>query len=124
MYWRGAFGYEPETSQLFYRLATTSHGVLDVGAHVGYYWILAGLAHPSARVYAFEPYPVAFERLLRNLELNQLGNVEPIRLALGSVRASPTSSAGPRTFRWVPPCRGSSWPRTLDRDSFGLAGYR
>ena len=35
VYWRGWAGYEPETTPLFFRLASRARFTLDVGAHVG-----------------------------------------------------------------------------------------
>ena len=50
--------------------------VVDVGANVGYYTILGGLlVGETGRVYAFEPDPVAFEILRRNVALHRLHNV-------------------------------------------------
>lgn len=50
--------------------------VVDVGANVGYYTIIAGkLVGETGRVYAFEPDPVSFELLRRNVRLNGLDNV-------------------------------------------------
>ncbi len=50
--------------------------VVDVGANVGYYTVLAGLlVGDTGRVYAFEPDPQNFELLRRNVALNGLHNV-------------------------------------------------
>ena len=73
VYWRGWNGYEPETSSLFFRLASSARTVLDIGAHVGYYTLLAALANAAVRAYAFEPMPSAFARLERNVALNGVG---------------------------------------------------
>ena len=83
VYWKGSFGYEPETSALFFELATRSRVTLDVGAHVGYYALLAGHANPNGTVLAFEPHPDAFERLRRHVALNGLANVRCVRVAAG-----------------------------------------
>ena len=83
IYWRGWEFYEPEMSELFFRLAETSATVLDVGAYIGFYALLAAHANPKGEVYAFEPMPTVFERLARNAELNQLSNLQCINLALG-----------------------------------------
>src|SRR5512132_611956 len=76
IYWKGLSGYEPETVPVFLRLAASAQVIFDVGAYVGFYTVLAGLANPSARVYAFEPHPNAYGRLLRNVKTNHLVNVE------------------------------------------------
>ncbi len=46
--------------------------VLDIGANQGFFTCYA--AHQGARVYAFEPNPECYERLVSNLELNGLTN--------------------------------------------------
>ncbi len=75
VYWRGWAGYEPATAPVFFRLACHSRVILDVGAHVGFYSLLAAHANHDARVYAFEPLPSVYARLRRNVQLNGLGNV-------------------------------------------------
>jgi hypothetical protein len=47
VHWRGWDGYEPETLPLFFRLAATARVTLDVGAHVGFFTLLAGHANPE-----------------------------------------------------------------------------
>jgi FkbM family methyltransferase len=50
---------------------------VDVGAHVGYFTILAGkLVGPTGAVFAFEPHPRNFELLLANVRRNELENVK------------------------------------------------
>jgi FkbM family methyltransferase len=83
VFWREWFGYEPEITPFFYQLATRARVTLDVGAHIGFYSLLAGHANPEATVYAFEPMPVTFARLERNVELNGLRNVHCFNSALG-----------------------------------------
>jgi len=68
---------------VFLQLATSARVILDVGAYVGFYTVLAALTNPSAQVYAFEPHPNAYERLLRNVQINHLANVECRRVAVG-----------------------------------------
>lgn len=70
LFWRGWAGHEPETSEVFYELAASARVVLDVGAHVGYFALLAAHANPKARVYAFEPMPRVRARLEHNIALN------------------------------------------------------
>jgi FkbM family methyltransferase len=58
--------------------------VLDVGAHVGYYSVLAGrLAGPRGLVVAFEPNPRNYELLLANVWRNGLTNVVCFPWAVG-----------------------------------------
>jgi FkbM family methyltransferase len=58
--------------------------VVDIGAHVGYYALLAARAVGRfGRVVAVEPHPVNAELLRRNLARNQVRNVEVIEAAAG-----------------------------------------
>jgi FkbM family methyltransferase len=51
--------------------------VLDIGAHHGFYSLLASMkVGSSGRVVAFEPSPREREKLLRNLSLNGCSNVQ------------------------------------------------
>jgi len=57
--------------------------VVDVGANVGLYTVLADqLVRPEGRVYAFEPSTESRTVLLRNLELNEATGVEVFGCAL------------------------------------------
>jgi len=84
VYWRGWDGYEPEMTPLFYAAAQTARVTIDVGAHIGFYAILAALANPAGQVHAFEPTPGAHARLVRNLALNHVANVEAVCAAAGA----------------------------------------
>lgn len=83
VFWRGALGYEPETSRIFWELARTSRATLDVGAHVGYYALLAAHANPGAAVFAFEPLPPVHARLRRNVALNDVPGLRCVAVAAG-----------------------------------------
>jgi FkbM family methyltransferase len=59
--------------------------VLDIGAHHGYYTLLASLrVAESGKVIAFEPSPRERKRLKRHVHLNKCGNVKIEPYALGS----------------------------------------
>ena len=83
VYWNGWRGYEPGTIDLFYRLATRSSVILDVGAYVGFFTLVAGHANPRGRLFAFEPMPAIFARLEENVRRNRLANVECVNAAVG-----------------------------------------
>jgi FkbM family methyltransferase len=83
VFWRGWDGYETEVARMFWTLAAGADVTLDVGAHVGYYTLLAATANPRSTVYAFEPLPAIFERLVRNVRLNDLQNVVAVNEAAG-----------------------------------------
>jgi len=84
LFWRGWAGHEPETARLFYELASSARITLDIGAHVGYFALLASHANPAARIYAFEPLTRVRARLEHNVALNAASNVTCVPLAVGS----------------------------------------
>lgn len=59
---------EPFMTELFVRALRPGLTVLDIGAHLGYYTLLA--ARAGARVYAFEPDQRTFACLTRNVRAN------------------------------------------------------
>ncbi|MET0553959.1 MAG: FkbM family methyltransferase [Vicinamibacteria bacterium] len=85
VFWRGWSGHEPETAPAFRALAAHAGVTLDVGAHVGFYALVAGHANPAGRVFAFEPLALACERLRRHVRLNGLANVECVPVAASDV---------------------------------------
>ena len=85
VFWRGWDGYEPEMTPIFWRFAAAARVTLDVGAHIGFYAILAAIANEHGSVFAFEPLPPVFERLQRNLALNELRNVIALQQAAGAI---------------------------------------
>ena len=108
VFWRGWRGYEPETAPVFYELARAARVVLDVGAHVGFYALLAAHANPSARVLAFEPLPSAAARLRRNVAENRLANVEVFECALGDEGGTASLFHGPEGAGGIPTSSGLS----------------
>ncbi|HLM66817.1 MAG TPA: FkbM family methyltransferase, partial [Longimicrobium sp.] len=79
--------YEPEQTRLFEQHIRPGGTVLDVGANVGYYTLLASvLAGDAGRVHAFEPEPRNAEFLRRHAAINRRANVT-VRQAAVSDRA-------------------------------------
>ena len=75
--------YEPLTSALFRECAKEGGTVLDIGAHVGVFSLLAAQAvGPGGHVYAFEPAPGNLEVLRRNMAINGLANVSCLGFAV------------------------------------------
>jgi FkbM family methyltransferase len=59
--------------------------VIDVGANIGCFSLLAARhVGPTGRVIAAEPAEAAYRQLCRNLGLNAMSNVTPIRAAVGA----------------------------------------
>lgn len=81
--------YEPDSTAVFLQHVRPGAVVFDIGAHVGYYSVLAShLAGPSGRVFAFEPRPFNLQCLLRHKELNSLPQLEAFDVCVGASAGS------------------------------------
>lgn len=79
--------YEKEQAALFESLIHPGDVVFDVGAHVGYYTLLAvALAGRRGRVFAFEPEPANFTFLKKHVTLNGHANITVVNAAVGDRR--------------------------------------
>jgi FkbM family methyltransferase len=77
--------YEPCTTRIFKQVLKEGMVAVDVGAHIGYYTLLASsLVGESGKVYAFEPEPQNFSALLGNIVLNGFQNIKPFQKAVFS----------------------------------------
>jgi FkbM family methyltransferase len=84
---RGRF--EPAEQRFVERYLAAGMTVLDIGAHHGFYTLLASKkAGPAGRVVAFEPSPRERERLERHLRWNECKNVTVEGVALGESNGS------------------------------------
>ena len=77
--------YESETTKLFCEVIKKDDIVLDIGASIGYFSMLAGSL--GAKVYAFEPTKINFNYLCQNVILNGYTTVFPQELAVWSEEA-------------------------------------
>ena len=76
--------WEPNVTAAFTRALAPGDVCLDIGAHIGYYTLLASrLVGSRGHVYAFEPSPENYRRLRANVDLNGLRNVTTAQLAVG-----------------------------------------
>jgi FkbM family methyltransferase len=68
--------WEPKLTGIIMKSLPTGGVFIDVGAHIGYYSLLASRRVGAAgRVVAVEPNPETLQRLRRNLALNDSGNI-------------------------------------------------
>ena len=76
-------GFEPAERAFVQRFVQPGMTVLDIGAHHGFYTLLASkLVGPNGRIYAFEPSPRERKALRLNLRLNRCKNVSVEGFAL------------------------------------------
>jgi FkbM family methyltransferase len=68
--------HEPNLTRLFKQAIEEGTVVVDVGAHIGYYTLIASkLVGTKGKVYAFEPEPSNYRLLIRNIHENRYKNV-------------------------------------------------
>jgi len=77
--------YEYSNQRLFHKAVLPGETVYDIGAHVGFYTLLASeLVGEHGKVVAFEPLPRNLKFLQKHIELNGLANVQVIDKAVAS----------------------------------------
>lgn len=80
IYFWGAW--EPDEAWLIDHLLRPGDVFVDVGANEGFHTLVGSCrVGPTGQVVAFEPVPPTVERLQRNLELNDVHNVEVVAAA-------------------------------------------
>lgn len=107
--------WEPEVTRLFESLLQPGMVVVDLGAHIGYFTLLAARKVGSTgKVYAFEPAPSNYALLVRNIALNGYDNIVPVQKAV-------SNQPGTATFYIHPNQVGHSfYPETLGRSKTAI----
>lgn len=77
--------YEPEVVGCLMRFLQPGDTFVDVGAHIGYYSLLASsLVGEAGTVLTFEPESNNYQKIIDNIKRNNFTNIELINSALGS----------------------------------------
>jgi len=83
--WYIYFGFKEASRQSLYSLVKNGENIIDVGANVGDVSLhLANMVGPSGNVFSFEPDPINYRRMKKNLSLNEFSNITLNRLGLGN----------------------------------------
>jgi FkbM family methyltransferase len=97
--WLGS--YEFEKQNLIAKMVTPGTVFFDVGAHVGFYTLLASsLVQRTGKVVAFEPFPMNIQYLEKHLMMNGVQNVTLFKAAVSdhvgeaAFQEGPSSSMG------------------------------
>jgi len=78
-------GREELTTQLFKQAIKDGYTVIDIGANIGYFSLLAAkLVGNRGKVYAFEPEPRNYEAMLKNIGLNGYDNTVAVQKAVSN----------------------------------------
>ena len=92
--------YEPATADLIAKTLNPGDAVLDVGANVGFFTLLAASkVGPTGHVYAFEPVPSVRTALEYNLALNQFNNVTVYAKAVSDHSGTVVINEGPEDHK-------------------------
>lgn len=72
IFWGGLTGsnFEKLSMQLWIELCTSASCVMDIGANTGIYALVTKTLNPQAKVYAFEPIPRTYNKLVENVKAN------------------------------------------------------
>jgi FkbM family methyltransferase len=98
LFWYGY--YEKPVALLLQNLINPNSIILDIGANIGYFTLIAAQRAKIGRVYAFEPVKELFQKLQRNIVENNFQNTELINSAVGEsqkdsiIYISSTDNAG------------------------------
>jgi len=77
--------YEPYETKLFKQVMKEEMVVVDVGAHIGYFTLMAAkLVGAKGKVYAFEPDPSNYRLLVKSIHENGYRNVVAIQKAVSN----------------------------------------
>jgi FkbM family methyltransferase len=68
--------YEADELNMQLKLINDGDTVFDVGGNIGWYALHVAQAKPNSVVHSFEPLPPTFTQLNKNVELNNIKNVE------------------------------------------------
>jgi FkbM family methyltransferase len=93
----------PEYDEMLFaeRFLKPGDVVIDVGANIGLYSLLAASKTGSGRVVALEPHPVAAGRLRENVALNKIQNVQVHAEAAGAEAGSAQLTANLDTVNHI-----------------------
>jgi FkbM family methyltransferase len=82
----GTYASERLMTEIFTKLVMEGMTVVDVGAHAGYYTLIAARAVGNkGKVFAFEPESSNYQLMLKNIKLNNHRNVTPVQKAVSDV---------------------------------------
>lgn len=89
-YWHLSIGRDEDdfAITLFNEYISDGMVILDIGGHAGMYTVPFAIAvGNTGKVYVVEPEKQGFETIQRNIQLNELGNVIPLNMAVSNEKS-------------------------------------
>jgi FkbM family methyltransferase len=120
-------GWERQTTAIFSEVVREGDVVLDLGANLGYFSLLASkLVGDGGKVFAFEPEPKNYQLLLKNIDINGYHNIIALPKAISAKSGKMSlfinaNDSGSHTLH-KPNSRGS-FPTQIDIESVSLDDY-
>ncbi|OQA00073.1 MAG: 2-O-methyltransferase NoeI [Bacteroidetes bacterium ADurb.Bin408] len=80
----GHYEVEKEETRFWKSLVKENDIILDIGANIGYYSLMASKRIKGGKIYAFEPVNQTYAKLIKNIELNNFQNIVPVNKAVSN----------------------------------------
>ncbi|MFP4120923.1 FkbM family methyltransferase [Coleofasciculus sp.] len=113
--WLGSYEYDKQL--IFEKIITPGSVVFDLGAHVGFYTLLASvLVGSNGKVFAFEPIPKNLFYLKQHLSLNGITNVTAIEAAVSDCSGVVSFEESSSSFQGHISSQGNLQVKTVSLD--------
>jgi len=81
--------WEPYETELFRQSIRPDMAIVDVGANIGYYSLVAAkILNGTGKVIAFEPVPRSYQLLVKSIQQNQFKNIVSVQRALSDINST------------------------------------
>jgi FkbM family methyltransferase len=84
LFWYGY--YEKELGDILNKIIKPGDVFLDIGANIGYFSLLVANNVPTVKVISFEPVREVFEKLKKNIAINDFKNITSFHAAVGEMK--------------------------------------
>ncbi|MFC2058405.1 FkbM family methyltransferase [Chloroflexota bacterium] len=113
--------YEKYTTELFVKRLKWGMTVVDIGAHVGYYTLIAAdIVGENGKVFAFEPDPHNYSLLVKNIEVNGYQNVIPLQKAVSNKSGTANLFSFPGASGWHSIYETPGWDNSIEIETVTL----
>ncbi|MCF4967966.1 FkbM family methyltransferase [Nostoc sp. CMAA1605] len=119
--WLGSYEYDKQI--LFEQTIKEGSIVFDLGAHTGFYTLLAStLVGAKGKVFSFEPMPTNIKYLKQHLQLNSIPNVTVVESAVSDKTGIDYFELNSSTFQGQLSSKGSLQVQTVSIDNLIAKG--
>lgn len=77
------YNYYDHSLELFFEEAKNAQVILDIGSNIGWTALRFASKNPEAKIIAFEPHPLTFQRAKDNFSRNSFSNILCLNIGLG-----------------------------------------